>query len=270
MKCTGKALSLLFIILLVISVGTLVIRPSNAQSIPQPPTPEFIIRYLKASFNITTTNNGATITQQIDNSTIELTIKPYNYVSQYYPTNSVPTFNQYYDVQVKKPSEQKWTDLYPLESKISNYATGSQSLFISSKNNLPASNTSEVKLVFSAKIFPLSTGTYPLGTDFQVRAIIGHGAIAFLPDKSYSPWGQHASDGTFVPAVIYDTSSNWSQTQTVSLPEPSTTPTQIPTYTPTENTASLSPVITYFVIALIIVIVIIVAFFKLQKVFKNA
>jgi hypothetical protein len=98
---------------------------------------------------------------------------------------------------------------------------------------------------------------------------MGHGAIAFLPNKSYSPWGQHASDGTFVPAVIYDTSSNWSQTQTVSLPEPSPTPTPIPTSTSTVNIASLNPVITYFVIALIIVFIIIVAFFKLQKVFKD-
>lgn len=223
-----KKVTIIIIILLVMPIILMFTGVVSGQSI-NPYAPDFTVSFNKASYNITTiSNDGKTITQQIDNSTVDLIIKPYNYAvneSQYYidPYSVPPKFHLYYDIQARKPSQQNWTDLYPLESKISNYATGEESLFISSRNNLPASNISDVKLTFQAR-------TYPLGTDFQVRAVIGHGAIAFIPGKSYSPWGKNADNGTFVPAVLFDTYSNWSQSQTVSLPEPSPTPTlPIPT-----------------------------------------
>lgn len=227
MGIVKKNLSLLLVVLAVFSL--MMVKPANAQSIPMPSVPEFTIRYLKASYNISTITNGETIIQQIDNSTVEVVIK--NQLYNYSVENV--TYLLYYNVQTKSHFTQDWIELYPLVSQMSNWM-GSYSWYIwvtKTKTylppypSLPASNSSFTTLSLPSK-------DYPINTDFQVKALIGHNSTYFIPPNT--PWNpediQKIKLGFSLNAIAYDSSSDWSTTQTVSLPEPSSTPTMaIPT-----------------------------------------
>jgi hypothetical protein len=219
-----KAVVLIAIFTLIFS-SMLSVNFVNAQVLPQPSIPEFSIRYLKASYNITTTtNNGATITQQIDNSTVELVIENQLYN---YSTDNI-TYLLYYNVQTKSHFNGEWTELYPLINQLSGW-WGPYSWYIwvaktdiyqSPYPSLQASNSAYTILSLPAK-------DYPINTDFQVKALIGHNSTYFIPPHPWNPeeFLKYIGQGTTLKGIAYDTSSNWSSTQTVSLPEPSQTPT---------------------------------------------
>jgi hypothetical protein len=204
----------------------------NAQVLPQPSTPEFSIKYLKAAYNITTTNNGVTITQQIDNSTVELVIEnqPYNY------SNGNITYLLYYNVQAKSHFTEKWTELYPLINQLSGWwGPYSWYIWVAKANSFPSSppypSLQESNSTYTTLSLPAKS--YPINTDFQVKTLIGHNSTYFIPP--HAPWNpeeflKYIGKGITLKGIAYDTSSNWSQTQTVSLPAPSSSPTYaIPT-----------------------------------------
>jgi len=259
------------IIIAIFTLASLSIFTSNtvnAQSMPQPPAPEFTIRYLKASYNITaSTNNGTTITQQIDNSTVELVLKnqPYNYSVENI------TYLLYYNVQTKSRFTQDWTELYPLVSQMGNWK-GSYSwyiwvaktkIYLPQYRCLPASNSSFTILSFPAK-------NYSINTDFQVKVLIGHNSSYLIPP--YTPWNPEGilsiKYGRKLNAIAYDTSSDWNTTQTVRLPEPSSTPTlAIPTTKGVQNEDFLNS--NLFLILTLLLAVILVSVFLIRGKIKT-
>jgi hypothetical protein len=70
--------------------------------------------------------------------------------------------------------------------------------------------------------------------DFQVQALVGHNSTIWFNISALFD-----GVGTYVPAVAYDTESNWSPTQTLTIGEnsasASSTPTSIPSLTPTST-----------------------------------
>ncbi len=162
---------------------------------------------------------GVNSTQQIDNSTIQLTIKNQPFTSSIDNTS----YYLYYDIRTKSHFNQDWTDHYPLTYLISDYMEALEpipySWFISTtkygyynSHCLPASNSSYTTLSFPIKYYPLST-------DFQVEAFIGHNYHYFWPNR----YPIYPSDygwrfDLFRSGVVLDTSSNWSDTQTLTYP----------------------------------------------------
>jgi hypothetical protein len=198
----GRTFALFLTLTIAMSCLTLLtVKPANAiSSIPKPSVPEFTLR-------------------PIDNATLELTIKnqPLNY-SKYESLYST-TFHLFYDIQIRTPSRdpktnvlnQQWIDLYPLVSFVSNYVTGETSLFISPTHSLPASNSS-----YTISRVPNSQPY----TEVQVQVIVGHDSLYLLP-KHTPP----KSLNDFAMGVMYDVSSGWSNTQTITIPASSSSPT---------------------------------------------
>jgi hypothetical protein len=226
----------------------------NAQALPQPSTPEFSIRYLKASYNITT-NNEATTTQQIDNSTVELVIKnqPYNY------SNGNITYLLYYNVQAKSHFTENWTELYPIVNQLSGYwGPYSWYIWVAKRTNIYQSPYPSLQATNSTyTTLSLPSKNYPINTDFQVKTLIGHNSTYFIPPNA--PWNpeevlKYIGQGITLQGIAYDTSSNWSQTQTVSLPVTSPTPTNT---IPTTNEGTIqdnnNP---YYLITTVVVIIV--------------
>ncbi len=87
MSRINKRHALLFILIIVISGLSLwIIKPVFAQSIPTPSMPQFTVKFVNASYSVTSTNSytGENETQLISNNSIEVTIKnqPFDYSNQ--------------------------------------------------------------------------------------------------------------------------------------------------------------------------------------------
>lgn len=218
-------------LILVMALSTLsmtTVKSASAQSIPTPSGPTFTLKLIQASYDVTTTNpySGTVTTTQVDNSTIQVTIKNQPFTYSYNGT----TYSLYYDVQTKGHFENDWTDCYPLISRLASQpvynTTTSQyseplAEFI---NNNPIQSNSEYT------VLSISAATYPPNSelDFRVQAIVGHESQYFVADHIYPP-----NIGHYQTGIIFDLASGWSNIQTINLANgsvsTSTSPTPIST-----------------------------------------
>jgi hypothetical protein len=267
MGVSFKLAALLFILALMasfLSMGESV----SAQSTPVPSVPEFTVRYNKASYNITTSNNNETYTTQVDNSTVELVIKNQPITS----TGNI-TYLMYYNVQTKSHFTQDWTELYPLTNHLSSWygsyvwyiGATTTTAYLAQFTSLPATNS-------SFTILSLPSKDYPINTDFQVKALLGHNSSYFIPPSSWDPENfLSIVKGKNVVAVACDSSSDWSATQTVKLPEPSPNPTLVmPTIkgVPDENFPNNIFFITILFAVIIVLVAILFSRCKIKKLKK--
>lgn len=186
------------------------VKPARAQSIPTPSVPEFSLKFVDNSYDVpptatSTTDlyNGKTTTTTIpgyhvENLTIEVTIKNQPFPS----TLNGNTSNLYYNVRIKGHFGEDWTEQYH------SYSTS---------GTLPPQSSSE----YTVLSFPAS---YRFGdeVDFQVQAILGYQLMGWLPDHILVP------NYSFVHE-----SSDWSPTQTFTMPDTSASTSNSPTPTPT-------------------------------------
>ena len=102
----------------------------------------------------------------------------------------------------------------------------------------------DIKRYFSGDLY--SEGTYvtflyaipdDAQIDFQAQALIGHSSQAWVIDHPLYP----TIGGHFVPAVAYDSASDWSSTQTVTIGEGQTATPSPATPTPTATNMPTSP-----------------------------
>jgi len=195
------------------------VMPVSAQSIPTPTVPTLSVKYVPASYSVTTTNpyTGVSTTSQVDNSTMELTIKnqPFDYPSNYH---------LYYDVRFKPHFGGNWTDLYPPGTLFSN-SNYSLSLYVSER---PASNSVYTAISYSVIGWPTGATGWPSGgqIDFQVAAEIGINSTFY---SIQTIGGVPVGSGQYKPAIAYVSSSDWSSTQTVTIPASSVSPSPTPT-----------------------------------------
>jgi hypothetical protein len=242
-----KIARLLFILILAVS-SLLMVRPASSD-ILKPSIPEFTVKYVPASYSITTINpyTGQKVTQQYNNNTIKLSI-----TNQLYTYSNGSTFYVYYNIRTKGHFEQNWTELYPTvgllpnseayqHSNYKDYYTQYVAFTAEDSQNdylgLPQSD-------FTYTIISLPAPTSNGQVDFQVEAMIGCNSTAYDPTNNfvYDP----ASGGVNRPAVAYVTSSGWSDTQTLTIGE-SQTPNSSPANSPTPSSESLQTEITTIV-----------------------
>lgn len=232
-------------------LGVMAIQSANAQSLPTPSVPEFIIRLVNASYIIITNNsyNGQAETQQISNNSVEVAInnQPFSYGNNSYQV--------YFNLRVKPHFENAswWQELYPLTNYTNSPpdANGAHSFAWFISDGSPNQTSSE-QTVVTFSLAKVAVG-YNLGSgfgtqfhaflssipengqiDFQVEALVGHNSEKWAV-INYNPYIPENETFGFVPAVAYDSTSGWSNTQTLSL---------ISTPTPTENptkTSDLTP-----------------------------
>jgi hypothetical protein len=231
----GKTLALILILIIAISsLSLMLVKPAFAQT-PTPSIPTFAVKFVNASYNVTTTNSytGVNETQQISNNSIEITIKnqPFGYSN-----------NQIYlNVRIKPHFADNWTEVYPLENISSSYngdGTFSYAEYINydSPSQSNSSYTTITYLVVPTDLYQASgydiqryysgqdgqEGDYGAllyaipdsgQVDFQVEALVGHSSQMWVIEHpSYPTIGGYSAS-----AVAYDLTSGWSKTQTLTI-----------------------------------------------------
>ncbi len=241
----GKAFAFVLVCILAASCLTLLVtKPANAQSVPTPSVPQFTVKFVNASYSVTTTNvyTGQNETQQVSNNSIEITIKN----QQFDYSNNGLTYQIYFNVRAKPHFADNWTELYPLENVTSSNAF-SYAQYID--DSLPQSNSSytissfpvvptgiygasgyDIQRYYSGNagnetpiiLLPTFLTAIPFGgqIDFQVQALVGHAFQYWVIQHPFYP----TIGGYSAPAIAYDSASAWSDIQTVTIGQTSLTP----------------------------------------------
>ena len=186
-----------------------------AQSVPAPSTPTFTLKFLGRYMN----NNN------INNSYIQVTIN-----NQLLPANlDYGKYSIYYSIRFKPHSSQYFGQvgiLMPINNSLSPNPTEA-SITDELQNAIPAQSNSP----YTTYVIVTSTNFNPNADDqidVQVKAIIGHNFTRWYPTYpiTHYSFGIPRTDfdtEVFVdrPAITQDSESNWSDTQTLTIPTPS-------------------------------------------------
>ncbi len=245
-----------------------------AQSIPNPSIPEFTVKfehsyYIKAN-------------QKYDNNTITVIIKnqPYTY------SMNGTIYQVFYNIWIKNHSKQEWTwderwtqgwtELYPIGTYYGKEFTSYlQEHYEAITNNTPIQSNSEytyVPLTYYdppldgvGNVFPIILNTT---LDFKVKALVGHSTQGWVADYPTSP----VLGGHYTTVIALDTSSNWSDIQTIIIPASGASSSSSPSLTPIPNSTSDSnsqywqfAVAIGAPVGIIIIIVSLLIYFKKHK-----
>ena len=246
----SRGLVLLLITVLVLS-SLVMVGSVCAQSVPKPSIPEFTVKFVNASYTVTTTNSytGLDETELVSNNSIEIKItnQPFDYSG----------YQIFYNVRVKPHFEGNWTEVYPDRNRTSSYGDDGFSYAEYINDDSPPQSKSDYTMV-AFPVVPtelyLASGydikryysgadgqegesfafvyAVPAGgqIDFQIEVLVGHEAEVYINDHPLAPW----PIGHYEQAIAFDISSDWSETQTITIGE-NQTPSPIPT-TPTSPT----------------------------------
>ena len=199
----NKTYALILVVILATS-SLLMVKPSDAQTIPKPSVPEFTVSLTDRSYTSPPTvysktdpytNKTTTLTESgsfVANFTLDVKIK-----NQQYPSNiGGNSSNLYYNVRTKGFYGEDWSERYSYT-----YAD------YESPAKLPAQSNSSEYTVLS---FPTH---YRVGdlVDVQVEAILGY-------SYTYYPKEQVHIFPVPVTVFIYE-KSGWSPTQTFTMPD---------------------------------------------------
>ena len=215
-----------------------------AQSVPAPSTPTFTLKFLGRYMN----NNN------INNSYIQVTIN-----NQLLPANpDYGKYGIYYSIRFKPHSSQYFGQvgiLMPINNSLSPNPTEA-SITDELQNAIPAQSNSP----YTTYVIVTSTNFNPNADDqidVQVKAIIGHNFTLWVQtyaiDHYYAGIPRYNDTKVLVavPSITQDSDSNWSETQTVTIPE-------IQTPSP-EPAASPEPALVLSIVALVLSIAAFVA-----------
>ena len=246
----------IFCLVVILTVSSLIIVESaTAQTIPKPAIPEFKVKFMNASYSVTNTNpyTGTKETQLISNNTIEVTIE-----NQLWEHSN---YQIYYNIWVKPHFAGNWTEIYPLRNLTSSYNNGvfTYADYIAPETPIMPNSAS---IIVSFPVVPTEyygesgydveryflgdegqEGHYfaflhgiPYGSqiDFQVKALVGQNSTYWYVQHPLFP--QYG--GFDESAIAYETASGWSNTQTITLGEISSSTTPTPTLPNTSPTSS--------------------------------
>jgi hypothetical protein len=205
------------------------IKPTCAQTIPKPHTPEFTLKYIDNSYDTPISYSidpytGTNITNpsvHIDNRTIEVKIKNQPF-TPYYDANSSFNIFLLFNIRIKGHYGEYWTNLYlnddshPSQDQDGDYTI--LPLALGDNSNTPL------------RWIP-SNSTI----DFQIQAMIGY--FHRVVQGSGAPW------------IFTGETSDWSATQTVTIEQNSS-----PTPTPTVPEFPSATIVTIMLIALALTI----------------
>jgi hypothetical protein len=209
----NKAVTLVLISAIAMSCICLQLKPINAQSVPTPAVPEFTLKYthiISSNNTITVTINNQQFSSKINGTTYQLS----------------------YDIRIRVHSakESRWTDLYYsgtyYDREFTSYL---QERFAYIRNGTPIQSNSEYTVVPLTYYIDNQYISRPLAFnstfEIQVMGAISHSTQGWVAYQAQSP----VLGGQFVPVMSVDTVSNWSKTQTITIPEESATPNSSPT-----------------------------------------
>jgi hypothetical protein len=203
MASMGKYLSLCLVA--IFAVSTVLMSGSNAQTILTPAVPEFTLRYTDGSYDVATTQTTDPYTGQIithQGYHVNLTVFEMVIQNQLQPIN-----NLYYSIRVKGHYSTEWISFFDLSESLPLQDSSSQQTII----RMGTLSEEGLTLQGAHKSITIPSGGKE---DIQVQALIGS-------------IGRNAS-APFVPYTFYGTESEWSNTQTVTVPttnNPSPSPT---------------------------------------------
>ncbi len=196
MGTVGKSLSLILILTISISsLSLLMVKPSFAQTTTKPSVPEFSVKYIESSYNVTTTdpNTGKIVYATLRNDSIEFVIKNQSFKS--YVDSNGNAINLYYNVSSKEHFINAWS-------------------YNDIGGGFPASKADYTTLHILHPMFVNSSQE-----DFRVEAQIGH----YTTDYYYIN-GFKVPNSTFIGQT-----SDWSSAQTLTIPASSVSPNSTPT-----------------------------------------
>ena len=210
----SRNLTLLLITVLVLS-SLFMVGSVFAQSAPAPSTPTFTLQFLGRNMNSSNMNNTY-IQVTIDNQPLPAFIDNGKY-SIYYSIRYNHS-SQYFNILVG--------EAMPIDNSHSPDPTEA-SITEELQNVIPAqlNSPNTTYIIETAKNFNLYAGDQ---IDVQVKAIIGHNFTRWYPTYpiTHYSFGIPRTDfdtEVFVdrPAITQDSESNWSDTQTLTIPTPS-------------------------------------------------
>jgi hypothetical protein len=211
MNRSSKTVSLLILTLLASNILT--IEPTNAQTIPKPSVPEFTLKYIDYSYDVPPTykineytgEKVATSGYHVKNMTIQVSVK-----NNPLPSNDA-TSHLYYNVRFKGHFGKDWSETPSVENKNSSPSNFSQYVNILPYNSRLLEQTSSE---FTTFLFSANDYIPNSSIDFQVEAVLGHDAQAWVPPD---PFGE--SPAQYYEAVAFDETSGWSNTQSITIPD---------------------------------------------------
>jgi hypothetical protein len=212
MKRMGKIVCLLLLLIVTLSAESLIIKPVTAQSMHKPSTPEFTIQ----------------TQSQANTTTITLTIRnqPFDAASQY-PDGF------FYNVAISVDGK-NWSELYHVEDAQDWYPQ--------------QSNSSTTVLTYVAG----ETIYYPRDTSQGIGIIPRSGEVAFQVQAMIGHRDRGAFKNGFMPYVFVGETSDWSNTQTITIPESSTSANPSPSV-PEFSWLTILPLLLFTPIVLIMI-----------------
>jgi len=224
------------IVLFLIASSLVIVESANAQTIPKPSVPEFTVNLIDSSYDTqpTTTTDpytGKNITvssgYHVESKKIEVTVKNQPFVS--YLDASGNYTSLYYIFRYKGHYENEW-QYYNQDPFQGNSPPISP--FEYDARSWPYINASSSD--YTTILLPKQLKDAPVGgqIDVQVQALIGH-------DNKYT-WGEGRL--SYTAYYFVGSSSDWSSTQTITIPETLPLPSASPTITSeVTSTPSASP-----------------------------
>jgi len=213
MSKTSKTSALIITLIIAMSCLTLLkIKPTNAQTIPKPSVPEFSLRYV----------------ENIDNRSIEVVIHD-QLPAKYSVGDGIGTVLLYYNIQWKNHSENSWNayspNYYYIQENLSdelvlatNAITPQYAISNNSIERVPLPTIVTFLLGRSYNFRYMDNFLAGQKIDFQVKAFFGN-----YPEAP-SHYG-----GTY---MFVGSQSDWSPTQTLTIPESNPSPTATPSPSP--------------------------------------
>jgi hypothetical protein len=209
-----------------------------------PSVPEFTLKYVDNSRDyyvppVTTTSidpytGNKTVTtqpgytQHVEDKSIEVIIKNQPLIPV---TNGNESFHLYFDVRTSPHFVVSWTDLYANAVVTHESAPYVSSEFI--QGYPPQSDSEFTVLSYAANNYPANAQV-----DFQVATVLGHDSQQYVPNYAMPP----DRGGVYEHAIAFDGVSEWSSTQTITIPANTTSPTPSQSVSPSPNlTPSVSP-----------------------------
>ena len=195
-------------IIVILAASSLIMVEAASSEITKPSIPEFTVKFIDASYNVPTTSSidpytGHNVTHEgyhVENRTIELIIKNQPFDS--YIANG-QNISFYLNVREKGHHEENWTTIYTVDN---HYTT--------------QSNTNYTILTYLLdQNVPPFWNNIPSGgqVDFQVEALIGYVGRTV----GFASWYFNGEE------------SDWSNIQTISIPDKAVSPTASPNPTAT-------------------------------------
>jgi hypothetical protein len=233
MGSISRSFSILFVVILAVS-SLMMVESTYAQTIPIPSVPEFTVKLIDTSYNTPATSTidpytGETIThpsQRIEARTLEIRIKNVQFTPFEIKNGSnTYTVNFQYNIRFKGHFEEEWR--YPYNPNVNNYMGRDSGVETIISHQGEYSSTEGLKLTPDRGGF---YATFPPNAkiDFQVQAMIGYVHYVVVA-------------GPFSGMVFEGQTSDWSNTQTISIPDGSVTISTSPNPTPSPTNAMLSP-----------------------------